>query len=275
MNKVKDTYSHFNEVQKRYRESHDDKTLWDLFPELVAMSESVLKKNIKYTDCDAYKDFGFVAEEIALEVLNKMKEKYITYPGALANCYAQRYTHKYTYNTYELVYNTAYKTDNDEAYTEMVNGKHTLQEFNQYHLATPLGQLYALQTLVQEQRGDTHTVPPEVINRYLSRKIRIKHKEPVCEEGDYTILFNWDSSGHSNQGWSFWIERRLEQLGTFVDKVSKLPMNVTPFRYEIWAYTYLAEIGIVVDGKPPIYVRERPSFVRRHGNLIETVDLRK
>ncbi|MDR1249001.1 MAG: hypothetical protein LBK63_06835 [Treponema sp.] len=147
-----------------------------------------------------------------------------------------------------------------------------LSAFMPSHLHTPVGQLYALQTLAQEQLGLGPTVPPEEINRYLSRKIKMKKGETCLAESDFPHVFNWDQEGNHGIPWKLWLTQRLEQLSrmtvTRLDKSISMP--VYAFQYLVYTFGKLAEIGIRINGlgkKKDIFTRPGSSYVREKGTL--------
>lgn len=148
-----------------------------------------------------------------------------------------------------------------------------LTEFMQYHLATPAGQLMALQILVQEQLGLTPTVPPCNVNRYLTRLIHVKGGEPYVKDEDFNNVFNWDREGNHGEHWGLWIMHRLETLSQLVVDTARkdVRMLIYAFEYPIYAYNKLSEVGVRIPihgKKKDIWVNPQMSYVRSHGELL-------
>jgi hypothetical protein len=228
------------------------------------MSKSALKAKAKHL----LYDFDSAAQDIAVLLIEKMMEGYVQYPGSLAKVYAMRFITQLCAENIEGVENSYTVSRETEEDGFMSN----LSAFAPIHLHTPIGQLYALQVLVQEQLGLGPTVPPEEINRYLSRKIRAKKGETYLAESDFSYVFNWDREGNHGIPWKLWLTQRLERLTRMtVTKLDRgIAMPVFAFQYPVYTFGKLAEIGIRIKsfGKAKdIFTRPGLSYVRDKGKL--------
>jgi hypothetical protein len=256
-------------AQQQYWRTGNTDVLWTLYDDLVDMSKSALKAKARHL----IHDFESAARDIAIMLLEKMKSGYVKYPGSLAKLYAMRFITQIYSGSIEKEKDNYVIQRKDEGGGFMSS----LSSFAPRHLHTPIGQLYALQILAQEQLGLGPTVPPEEVNRYLSRKIKIKKGETYLHEYDFSYVFNWDREGKHGVPWKLWITQRLEQLSrmmvTNLDK--SITMPVYAFKYIIYTFDKLAEIGIRISafGKArDIFTRTGLSYVREHGKLVEVCD---
>jgi hypothetical protein len=261
---VRRHYETLDAIQKEYQRKGDSRILWREYDELVNMSKSALKSKAKYT----LHDFDSAARDIALLIIEKMRQGYVRYPGALAKSYAMRFVTQIYAESFEAVKHsfTVSRETIEEGFMS------NLSAFIPNHLHTPVGQLYALQILAQEQLGLGPTVPPEEINRYLSRKIKLKKGETYLLESDFSCVFNWDQDGKHGIPWKLWLTQRLEQLSRMtVTKLDKsISMPVYAFQYLVYTFGKLSEIGIRIKSfgnKKDIFTRPRLSYVRERGTL--------
>jgi hypothetical protein len=261
---VRRHYEALDRIQREYQRTGDAAILWTEYDELVSMSKSALKSTAKHL----LHDFDSAAQDIAILLIEKMREGYVQYPGSLAKVYAKRFITQLYAESLEGVeksYTVSRETEGDDFMSN-------LSAFYPNHLHTPIGQLYALQILAQEQLGLGPTVPPEEINRYLSRKIKVKKGDTYLSESDYSYVFNWDHEGNHGVPWKLWLTQRLEQLTRMtVTKLDRgISMPVYAFQYPVYTFGKLAEIGIRIKsfGKAKdIFTRPGTSYVRQKGKL--------